>query len=700
MPAKIADLIIHDPHQSRKAGDVFVESLPENPEKNLVVLIEIDSNRPEDAQFIEQFINLAYSAFEKAKLMTAEKTLENILYQLNDAIPQFLPRSRRWLEQFHCLVAVFEQGFLHFSTFGKIKIFLIKPTSIKNIGAKAEEAVNKIFSFTLNGEIKHEDKILITTENLINYLSLEKIKKTIATLPPKSAVAHINNILQSTPPEVSFFSIVLQNDYQPESEKEQEIPLLIKLRTPKTSKNSLDQLITVEKETEKILTPPSFWLLFKAGLKKKNLFGWLNKNNLSKLIILLTAGSKKIKQFILWLIIKLKTIWPYLKSFSKLKELLISWWRNLIQFFQGLSKKNKILIGVLVVFLLVFSQNLIWKSRQQTKIKNEQQYQQLLTDIENKGNGIEAALIYNDTFRAKQLLAEVKQLAQKLPNEIKNKNPNKDEIAQKIEALNQRVWKIDNLNDPAVLADFQSADTAINLKNIVVNNKSLMAFGDNNQIFNVNLDNRKIESLAEANLTLFNPRLLNAKGQVIAQNAQNKFYTFNGTKTQEMLAKLPTTLKQIDDFNLYVDKLYLLDRGSNQIYRLINSGKTFVSPKSWITDKTSVANGVSLAIDGLVYVLTDNGQIIRFSSGKKDDLPQISIDPALTSGQKIFTNVDSKNLYILDKANKRLISLNKAAELQKQYYSDKFDDLKDVFVNEKDKKIYLLNGNKIFLIPL
>lgn len=39
-------------------------------------------------------------------------------------------------------------------------------------------------------------------------------------------------------------------------------------------------------------------------------------------------------------------------------------------------------------------------------------------------------------------------------------------------------------------------------------------------------------------------------------------------------------------------------------------------------------------------------------------------------------------------------------EVKNQYYSEKFDNLKDLIVREKERKAYLLNGSQVMMIAL
>ncbi len=144
-----------------------------------------------------------------------------------------------------------------------------------------------------------------------------------------------------------------------------------------------------------------------------------------------------------------------------------------------------------------------------------------------------------------------------------------------------------------------------------------------------------------------------------------------------------------------------MDKNANQIYKHNPSGENFGPGLPWVKEPViSLNNGISLTIDGNLYVLEEGGQIQKFLLGKKQDFPKISIYPSLDNPKKIFTDSNTNNIYILDPENKRIVVLNKNGELINQYSSDRFDNLKDFVVLEKEKKVYLLNDNKVYVISI
>ncbi|MBT3690000.1 hypothetical protein HOG11_01425 [bacterium] len=694
MAYKIAYLNIHDPHHSKKTGEILIQPASEQNESDLFVLTEIDSNNQEDNQFIEELLRSALLEYQSNEPFNGEKLLEVILQKLNVEIPIIMPKKKNWLESMHCFVGVYYKDNLYFSTFGKVKIYLIKDALIKKISNKAPEEEKEVFAYTLSGEVKEKDKLLITTESLTNYISLDKVKKIISTLPPKSSIAHFNNILDSSPPEVSFFSMIIQS-----TTRNQEIEELnqrnVKLTTPTTSRNSIDELLKVERDTEKILTPPSFFENIKDSLKEK-LTPKKDKNELKK--HLEYGPSRNIFKRFTRLT---KQVLPQQIPTQKLSFRFNDYINHKVTKFKKLSKLNRTLIIIIIVLLLLFSQNLIWQSRQQSKIKDNETYEQLLGELINKQNGIEASLIYNDTVRAKQLLQEIYDILNDLPKDSKDRIAKHNEINESIQVIYERIWKVNNIEEPLSLINFKELNPGVNITNIEIRDNKLYGFNNLNKLYGLDLENNEKIVIDDFNLGLKDTQLFNKNNIIIGYDLNKNFFSIQDNESSGINASVPANLLNIDDLTFYLDKMYLLNKENNQIVRLTSNGDNFVSQRNWLKDDTDISTAKAITVDGLLYVLMENGEIKKLSGGNKRDFPQVIVEPALNKPSDITTTENSDNLYILDEENKRIVVINKeSGELANQYYSDKFNELKDFILDYDNNKIYILNDNQVFVIAI
>ncbi len=149
-----------------------------------------------------------------------------------------------------------------------------------------------------------------------------------------------------------------------------------------------------------------------------------------------------------------------------------------------------------------------------------------------------------------------------------------------------------------------------------------------------------------------------------------------------------------------------MDAKNNLIYKHSPTTTGFAKGNLWLKENLKIDDIASWTIDGSLYLAKNNGEIWKLETGRrqnfdlsKGEVTSPLLDPPLTSATRIFSSPDSKNLFILDPGQKRVIIWNKKDnKLVSQFTAAEFDDLRDFFVDEKEKKIYLLNGLKILSI--
>lgn len=173
--------------------------------------------------------------------------------------------------------------------------------------------------------------------------------------------------------------------------------------------------------------------------------------------------------------------------------------------------------------------------------------------------------------------------------------------------------------------------------------------------------------------------------------------------------------KEVGALGVYLGNIYVLDKnpttasGQAQILKFVPTEEGY-SKTNYLSQNVTpdFSKSTSIAIDGSIYVLLNDGAIEKFTRGKQDRFAVSSLDKPFLSPSKMFTNIDTKNLYILDNGNSRIVVLNKEGIYQTQYQAEILKNAKDFEVLEKDpstgsgqgKKIYVLSQNKIYEIEL
>jgi len=141
--------------------------------------------------------------------------------------------------------------------------------------------------------------------------------------------------------------------------------------------------------------------------------------------------------------------------------------------------------------------------------------------------------------------------------------------------------------------------------------------------------------------------------------------------------------------------LYLVNKKENEIYKFSRSENSFGSGTPWLKENIDLSNSVDVSIDGQIYVLNSNGEIIKLLKGEQKELKLEKVDPLLERATSFYVSDALKFIYILEPLNKRLVIFDKTGEFVTQYTSNQFTDLKDFAVDEDSSTLYFLNGSSV-----
>ena len=175
------------------------------------------------------------------------------------------------------------------------------------------------------------------------------------------------------------------------------------------------------------------------------------------------------------------------------------------------------------------------------------------------------------------------------------------------------------------------------------------------------------------------------------------------TAKQKQVAQVETDgWQRITTARGFGSNLYLLDRATDsQIWKYLGLDEGLSGKKEYLVgDVFDLSEAVDMAIDGSVWVLFSDGTIVKYTQGKKDAFQVIGLDQPLGETVKIFTSPEVEHLYLLDRANTRVVALNKSGEYASQYQWSGIAGVKDFVVSETLGKIFFLTGEKVFTIDL
>jgi hypothetical protein len=159
----------------------------------------------------------------------------------------------------------------------------------------------------------------------------------------------------------------------------------------------------------------------------------------------------------------------------------------------------------------------------------------------------------------------------------------------------------------------------------------------------------------------------------------------------------------------YSGNVYILDGGtSGLLWRYINSGTSYSKGSMFIdVNKVDLKNSLSMAIDGSIFILKQDGSVIKLNGGKQDTAFSLQKQPYLSQKLirplQIVTAEGFSSIFILDGgatsaefSTAKIMEFDKNGTFIRQYaFPDSFTDVRSFDINPKDKKLWVLNGTTV-----
>jgi hypothetical protein len=152
------------------------------------------------------------------------------------------------------------------------------------------------------------------------------------------------------------------------------------------------------------------------------------------------------------------------------------------------------------------------------------------------------------------------------------------------------------------------------------------------------------------------------------------------------------------DLGTYSTRIYLLDPENDQIWKYTRGTAGFGFGSEYMVEgEVDLSDAVSMAIDGNVWVLHEDGEISRILSG--EDVPYYILKAPLTSiagATEIYTELDVNQIYVVDPDNDRILTYDKTSKSDDITYGQQyvFDNLKgeltDVYM-DKDRDVLIIS---------
>lgn len=562
----------------------------------------------------------------------------------------------------------------------------------------------KTFSVVLDGDVVSGDILCLASQPFQPTISNDELHEILTTLPAESAA---NKIRQYFSHETTLSVLVIKaEDYQVS-------PSLAGAPTLASPQNSIAHLEATQAQTTHLL----------KDQKPSGLISWIKnqlrktKRKASEQISLKNKLISLFKKISLWLarhylVVKikghLKRQSPTSEKAEALKQRAVHALDNMRPEKRSFPRSVKLILLAAFSVLIVFILSIIFLTQDNTQSQENESFQAKIEIINSLIEQGSAAIIYKDENQARGFYLEAQNLMVELPQDTPEQIDQNKKLQQEIDNALDRLRHIIKIPEPPLIADLSSFENFIRAQTFSFFDDQLFLFTNNKEVYAANLIEKKLEKVETTNGTIGIP-LASAYDENVLLILDNRpgISEFNPEQKNMRITDLaPEENNQWVDLRLYGDKLYILQIGNEandgQIIRLSRSGQNFTSPTQWIKSKSAnLQDATSLTIDGTIFVLKDDGQIIRFARGSEIGWETDLVEPTVTKATKIWTDVDSDYLYVLEPLGKRVIVYQKeSGKFLAQYYLESLNNLKDFQIDEANQKIYLLTDQALYSINM
>ncbi len=660
-----------------------------------------------------------------------------------------------------CVLGIIRQNDIVFSFYGSPQMVLFyknkagiyqKMDLIQLNAPEADEPTTlQLFPQVIQGKISPNDYLFVGSGNITNYFNLDRLEKIITTRPARQSAEHLEHVLSELKNGWSFGGLII--NLQPAPERNIHDKHVSPAKKGGSAK-SLHAFFDTEKNTANILSPsllshfnekqkhgrptdppveteetniryPQTVISSTHLRQHKTEFRHKDQNvdyreiTLQILNFLKTATIGLLRA-LTWIVL---AIWATIVGIARFLGILFflatnyqnrralimdnlrRQWRSYIIYIKQLPLITKILLIVATLTIAIFIVSISYINFSRQRAVALRLFNEGIVTIKNKKDAAESALIYNNEPAAITELQGARDIYNKICDKTKDDNKDCAGIKEQLDNLAVRLRK-ELVAQPKMLLDINSFN--INSKNsqiVKVGNK-ILAYSTSSEILvqydTVSKESRTVSTTI--NVDGFTNAAVpkeNDFGLLLYQNKNlARFDAKDGTiKTIEV--GYANDKANITALLVYNRRLYTLDPEHNQIYKhdVIKTG--YGRGNEWVKDTgIDLSNSIDITIDGDVFVLKNNGEILKFNAGEKQIFSVQGVEPALDSATKIWTYTDLQYLYVLDATNQRLVILYKDGRIKQQITAKEWINPTGMVVDEPNNIAYILDNNKLYQVAL
>lgn len=723
-------------------------STPEEMEKGYFFAVcEVTGGTKEQLMKLQATIDRAENEYYEIPDDGEKISLETVLEHINQE------RSALVGDQggFHAVVGAIRDPSIYFACSGSPEILLFYKNrqgvhQQMNLAEEANEGAGQLFSHIVQGKISPEDFLFVATPQVRKYFSSDRLHKIIVSRSGTESAQHIERVLSDIRDGFSFGGLII-------SIKRGHADAVKRLRPTSVGAGgrSLSNLFTTERTTASTLSP-SLWshlsekmgrftTLFpsapaaSAPRKAAHITAahvsvhqskkiarplWQERfltvsRMIGRVFVVLGRGSIAVIGYLYYFLhgffrTLLLAVLATLNYQNRRSVILEGWrrdWRGFKEWIRLLPVITKTLLvaGILVAAISVGSFFSI-KNRQEKQAAT-QKFTETTAAVRNRKDAAESALIYKDIDQAFIAYREAVDAFETLVCKSKEDKTTCADLKNQLTELGGRVRKIVVVTPSPVinLPDLLPEAEAALFTNIIKIKTKLVAFGSATSTLVIydTLTKESARLPGAADTPGFTHASVPKENDyALFMAADKRAFVLNPDTSTLTASELPLPPNaDIRAAIIYNRRLYVVDAGNRQVLRYDSVRNGWGGAKEWLKEPVAgLADAVSAAIDGDIFVTTKSGTILRLSGGMLQPFILDGLDPVLSGDSVIWTYNDMPYLYILDRTEKRFVLLEKDGRLKEQQTHSAWQALTGFAPDSQNNTIYGIDRGNIFSLPL
>lgn len=368
---------------------------------------------------------------------------------------------------------------------------------------------------------------------------------------------------------------------------------------------------------------------------------------------------------------------------------------------------TRIFVALTLAFALLFSGSIVMLKRKRTEEAAIRAASEKLEQARTKKQAADAALIYDNADEARQLLKAARGSATEV-EATEYYDAEVAELLQQVRAVEDTSERITRISEPALVGDFGSVASSGRALGLQAIGPTLFAFSpETNAILRLTVERGETSVVSQTSqgIGYFKEAVPLAAEQMLLYATDTPglalFDTVRGDLIKQDLQALPEGTKEIRALATFGSRLYLLLPEHRQIFGFSKTLAGYTSGSPWLKDESvQVARAISMGVDGYIYLLQDDGKIVKLLKGAPVEFAQSALATPLASPTKLLVNETLKHLYVLDPREKRVVVYDTTGKLTRQFVFENARDLQDIAIGGKEETLYVLDHTSVYKVPL